>query len=143
MKKITLILVLLATLLVFSNSYAVNWHKADSAVIGWDAVTTYYDGTPLPGDTQGINYYIYTKDVNGNNPRLEANVLNITTATITLAEGEKKYVGISASVIDVDGIVSDDSVIAWSDDPIYCLDGIVFGVHNLKRSSPPKNLHKK
>ena len=129
--------------MIFSNSYAVNWHKADSIVIGWDAPTTYYEGTPLPDDIQGVNYYIYTKDVSGNNLRLEGNVLNITTITITLAEGEKKYVGVSASIIDVDGIVSDDSDIAWSDDPIYCLDGVVFGIHNLKRPGHPKDLHKK
>jgi hypothetical protein len=142
MKKLIPILILLASLSISSNSYAVDWHKADSAIVGWDAVTTYYDDTPFPADRQGVAYYVYTKDVNGSNVRAEGNTFDVIQFAVTLAEGEKKYVGISAVMIDVDGIASDESTVAWSNEPIYCLNGVVFGVHNLKRPKNPKDLNK-
>ena len=101
--------------------------------------TTYHDGTELPADLQGWVFTIYTKDPGG------ANITNVglidrSSATITLSEGQKVYVGISASYIDVDGIQSDESEIAWSDNPVDCLNGVVFGIHNLKSPNKPFNL---
>jgi hypothetical protein len=140
MRKLTLITILIFALCAISgNALAVDWVKADSKIVAFDAPTTFYDGTPLPADIQGLIFSIYTKDPNGQNIVMEF-VTNAETATITILEGGKKHIGVSAMYIDVDGIASPESTIAWSDNPIDCQDGITFGIHNLKRPDKTKNL---
>ncbi|NIP33206.1 hypothetical protein GWO25_04960 [Candidatus Saccharibacteria bacterium] len=63
-------------------------------------------------------------------------------ATITINEGDKVFVGVSAAYTDPDGVQSDFSEIAWSDNAVDCQGGAIFGFHNLKRPDKPKNLRK-
>ena len=140
MRKLTLITILIFALCAISGSaLATDWVKADSKVVAFDAPTTLYDGSPLPVDIQGITFTIYSKDPGGQNITVELTT-NAETATITIAEGGKKYIGVPAMYVDVDGILSPESTIAWSDNPIDCQDGVTFGIHNLKRPDKSKNL---
>lgn len=123
------------------SSFATDWVKADSAIVMWDPPATFYDGTPIPADIQGWVFTVYTKDL-GNGVINVAGMFGSAEAIVVLEEGDKKYVGVSAAYIDVDGIQSGESAIAWSDNPIDCQDGVTFGIHNLKRPEKPGRLRK-
>ena len=61
MKKLFLVLVM--SFLIPTLALAVQWHKADSKTVSWDATTTFYDNeVPLPSDMQGLKFYIYIKN---------------------------------------------------------------------------------
>ncbi|NIP32400.1 MAG: hypothetical protein GWN00_00855 [Aliifodinibius sp.] len=113
-----------------------DWYKADRASFAWEAPVTYYDGTPLPSGLTFV-YEVYTKTHPGG-VELAHGTVTTESATVVINEGEKVYVGASAAYIDADGVQSDFSETAWSDNPADCLD-VVFGFHNLKRPGKPRN----
>lgn len=132
-------LIVILILFVTGTVFAENWHKADSKQVGWDAPTILHDGTPLPAGIQGWIFTLYSKDVSGANVVVELQT-GAAPVTVTIIEGGKKYIGASAAYVDVDGITSDDSEIAWSDNPVDCENGVTFGIHNLKRPDKPQNM---
>ena len=129
-KTIRTIAVITAVLLLFAGWVnALTWHKANTSVVLWDAPTTMSESVPIPSDWT-LKYYIYTKDKDGGN----VTALGETTETefaVILAATDKKYVGVSVVGIDPDGLSTDESPIAWSDDPASCKDGQDFGVYYL------------
>ena len=131
--------IIVLVLLFSSYADATDWHKADQKTIAWDQPVALYDGAALPIGIQGWNYTVYTKNP-GNGEITAVGTINAEQTTITVSEGQKVYIGVSAAYIDIDGIESDYSEIAWSDNPIDCLNGVTFGVHNLKRPDKSKNM---
>lgn len=128
MKKIKSMLVLLVVLL-FSASYVsadVNWHLANQTTVGWDAVTTLSDGTPVPAEQ--ISYKVYIAKLADKSDKVVAGDAVVNNQyTITLNSEGKWYVGVS-TVRTVNGVVIESSRIAWSDVPTDCENGETFGI---------------
>ena len=133
-------LAIFAILLFAIPALATDWHKADSGQYAWDQPAQLADGTPLPTVT-GWVYEVYTRD----HPTGVIETVGTVTAengTVTIPAGSKIWVGVAAAYVDADGVQSDFSTVAWSDEPLDCLDQTTFGFHNLKSSDKPTGLRK-
>lgn len=127
----------LAILFLAHGAYAVDWHKADSKTVAWDAPTQYADGTPIPSGLQWV-YTVYIREINSTVVTAIGTV-DTTASVIQLSEGQKVFVGVSATYTDGDGLQV-ESEVAWSDNAIDCADGVTFGIYNLKRPGKPGRL---
>jgi hypothetical protein len=127
-------LILLATLFVFflavpAFAQVSNWHIANQATVGWDAVTQLDNGDPLPaGDV--VQYVVLLAnaltDPNKTNPA-EVGTVTALEYTVTLNVEGRYLVGIRAERI-VEGTKVSESIVAWSDDPAYVANGETFGL---------------
>jgi len=140
-RKISLFAVLFLVLLA-GVALAQTWHTANQATVAWDAVTTIDNGDPLPaGDT--IEYVVYLSnaitDPNKDNP-VEVARTTDTSQLITLNVEGSYFVGCKAIRKIADGTEVGESVVAWSDDPQYVLNGETFGLRYFLAPSAPGNL---
>lgn len=145
MKKLIIIIIGILCLTFGPVGFAIStdWFKADTVVVGWDPSTTWADDTPIEFlENEYLQYTVYTKSPGATTATAVGATTELTHA-IVINPGDKKYVGISTSFVSIDGLISDESDIAWSDNPIACLNGNTFGIHNLKRPKSSDNLHKK
>lgn len=115
------------------------WKTANSITVSWDPVTTAEDGSPLPASSS-IVYKVFIKKIMppGSAP-VEAASVPTTKATVTFREEGKYLIGVQALRMEVDTVVG-SSIIAWSDDPAYVLDGKTFGAIYYLAPAPPKNI---
>lgn len=134
MKKLLVGSLCLLMLLFSVPAMAQTWFTANQVTVGWDAVTTLDDGSPLPtGDT--VQYRVYL--VNAITDPSKTNPTEVTTAaiteleyTMTLGVEGKYFVGLLSEriVSGAGGEVIPANAIAWSDDPAVAKDGNTFGV---------------
>jgi hypothetical protein len=142
MKKIILALTLCLLLVIPVIVGATDWYKANTVTVGWDPSTTWVDDTPIIFlEGEYLQYTVYTKSPGDTTATAVGATVDLKHV-ITINPGDKKYIGIAVSFVSIDGLISDESIIAWSDDPIMCLNGNTFGVHNLKRPKNSDNLNK-
>lgn len=128
---------------------ATTWHTADSAAVGWDAVTEIItsDGpAPLPeGST--IEYEISICDAIVNPDNSQEWIPDLTTAQlkwtgtdlncVVTAEEEGRYFfgGQSFRIIDGERVSKSEQV--WTSNPVTCKDGEAFGFQYFL---PPANM---
>ena len=135
MRKILALAVIISILFV-GITLAISWYKTNQATIGWDAVTHLDDpdgGTiPVPtGDV--IKYNVYIMDAKSGVSSVVASDIDVTTYTHTFTSEGFFYFGIeSLRYVLIDGSLASDPIpsneIAWSSDPIYCINNTAFGV---------------
>lgn len=132
--------IFLAILIYSISAWAVDtWHGTDQVTMAWDA-SLLADGSPVPaGDT--VKYYVYTKNEDGSNVTVAGSTTELTY-TFTIPEGVKLIPGVSAARVVADGTETDQSQVAWADDPQYCENGVTFGFINYKKAGPPNKLRK-
>lgn len=140
-RKISLFVVLFLVLLA-GVALAQTWHTANQATVAWDAVTTIDNGDPLP-PTDTIEYVVYLSnaitDPNKDNPVEVARTTNLEQLITLNVEGQY-FVGCKAIRKIADGTEVGESVVAWSDDPQYVLNGETFGLRYFLPPSAPGNL---
>jgi len=117
MKKI---MMLVAMLFLFVGAVgAQQWHTANQATVAWDSV----------GD--GIVYDVWLAnsqtDPAKTNPVVIGTDIEVTTFLITLNVEGRYFAGVQSKRYD-EGELVGTSDIAWSDDPLVCLDGKTFGL---------------
>lgn len=114
MKRLALALTLTILLLIVGLALAQTWHKADSAIVAWDEVTTLETATgpvPLPAGDM-ITYRVHLQPQGG-----EPTVLGETEAltyTVQLPAEGRWLAGVSA-LRWVDGELVGESEVSWSD----------------------------
>lgn len=142
MKKRLIVILALFIMLIGSIALAQTWHTANQATVAWDAVTTVDNGDPLPA-TDTIEYVVYLSnavtDPDKNNPVEVARTTN-TEQLITLNVEGSYFVGCKAIRKIADGTNVGESVVAWSDDPQYVLNGQTFGLRYFMPPAAPSNL---
>src|SRR4030067_852934 len=113
MKK-TLVIVLLLAISVAAN--AQTWHTANQSTIAWDAVSTLFDGSPIPSGST-IEYEVYLAnaitDPQKSHPVL-AGTTTEPTYLITLNVEGKFLFGVKANRLVGAETVS-ESAVSWSD----------------------------
>lgn len=128
-KKTWLALICSIMMLVAAPVHAIDWVTANQATILWDGVAYQID----PGER--ITYMVYLAnaktDPEKTNPS-EIGTTQLLTHTITLAIKGSYYAGVKA-MVEVMDVASNwemvsESEVAWSDDPQYVQDGVVFGI---------------
>jgi hypothetical protein len=143
MKRKVLVLTVLAFLLMAGMAFAQTWHTANQTTFAWDAVTTLSNGDPVPvGDT--IEYEVFIVNAITDPGKTSPTSLGLTTATsmlITLVDEGSYFVGAKSFRKISDGTVVGESIIAWSDDPQYCLNGEAFGIRYFLPPSAPGGFH--
>jgi hypothetical protein len=134
-----LLFAVIAFIFLSVNAFAMDWTTANQVTIGWDAVTTLSDGTPIP-DTDVIVYEAFVLNTNINPDKSTAISLGEIAETerlITFAYEGKYLFGIRTIRYDSDGNLLMKSEIAWSDDSLYAANGTSFGVvYYLAPSNP-------
>lgn len=142
MKRKIAVFSVLLVLFLAGFAIAQTWHTANQATVAWDAVTTIDNGDPLP-PTDTIEYVVYLSnaitDPNKDNPVEIARTTN-TEQLITLNVEGSYFVGCKAIRKIADGTEVGESVVAWSDDPQYVLNGQTFGLRYFMPPSAPNNL---
>jgi hypothetical protein len=131
MKKIVMAMVL-AMMLVFTGTAMAqvdNWHIANQATVGWNAVTLLDNGEPIPA-TDTVRYVVLMSnaitDPNKTNP-VELGTTDALEYVITLNTEGRYLVGIKSERL-VEGTKVAESTVAWSDDPAAVKDGKTFGL---------------
>jgi hypothetical protein len=112
------------------NVFAMDWTTANQVTIGWDAVTTLADGTPIP-ETDVIMYEIFVLNTNvstDKNTAISLGEIAETERLITFANEGKYLFGAKTVRYDSEGNLLMESTIAWSDDTLYAANGNSFGV---------------
>jgi len=138
MKRI--ILIGLAIVFLASVSFSQVWYPANQKTVGWDAVATLDDGSPIPaGET--VRYQIYiVKEGQSKDTKINlGNTVN-TQFLVTLPAEGKWFVGVQSERLDATGVLITQSQIVWSEDPAYCQNGETFGISFFRLPSQPKNL---
>lgn len=142
MKKRLIVILAIFIMLIGSIALAQTWHTANQATVAWDAVTTIDNGDPLPA-TDTIEYVVYLSnaitDPNKDNPVEVARTTNLEQLITLNVEGQY-FVGCKAIRKIADGTEVGESVVAWSDDPQYVLNGETFGLRYFLAPSAPSNL---
>lgn len=142
MKKVFLVL-LLALLAV--PAFGTDWKHTNTVNLGWDPVTQYEDGTPLPADAI-IQYALHTKLLKTGAVNNLPGLLSTTTGSITFQEEGRYYLGVHALRLDQapgepSPTIVSESIIAWSDQAEYCKDGKTFGIMYFKGHKMPYGLN--
>jgi len=129
MKKLLVALLAIGFLFFTSTVYALDWHTANQATVGWSEVTTLAGGNPIPAGST-ITYQTYlanaVTDPDKTNPS-DTGIVTTNEKIYTLGTEGKYYVGVQA-LRNVDSETLESSTIAWSDIAEFCLDGITFGL---------------
>ncbi|RKY08634.1 MAG: hypothetical protein DRP56_03785 [Planctomycetota bacterium] len=140
MKIMALLVLLLLPGFIFAQD---DWHTANQATVGWDAVTTLENGDPVPpNDT--VTYKVYLRDYNTGDETLlttDGNGISETQYTITF-DNEGLYIaGVSAVRLPEGETDPLESTICWSDMP-DCVDsgGGTFGIKFFHVVSTPHGL---
>lgn len=105
------------------------WYKGNTTTIGWDAVTTYEDGTTIPS-SDPVSYNIYVKNDKTGTEIFIGNSNNLQIQVVVPSKGWWRF-GISSLQLG-----NYESPKSWSDVALVCLNGEMFGVRNLGPSSP-------
>lgn len=108
-----------------------NWYIANQIDVSWDAVTTLSNGDTVPPEDT-IKYEIYLLP-DGGDPATDLLLIDTTETipyTITMQWDGDYYAGVKAQrfIPAYPDTPASESVIAWSDDPTYCLNGSTFGI---------------
>ncbi len=111
-------------LMMGAQASAFDWHTANQITVAWEAVTTKTDGTPLAADDT-VEYVVYL--ANAISDPDKANPTQVwrgaaTEAVITLGVEGEFLAGVKAIRKIADGTEVGESVIAWSDEPLYTND---------------------
>jgi len=122
---------ILSVFLLAGAALAIDWFPTNQKTIAWDPVITLEDGSSVPaGDT--IKYNVYVKDRSSSDVVFLGEVSE-TYALVTVSHEGFFYVGIETvryladqSDPELGKLLSAN--IAWSNDPIYCQDGKIFGL---------------
>jgi hypothetical protein len=125
MKRLMFLVLGCLFFLSIQMAYAITWHEVNQATVGWTAVTTLSDGSPLPADST-IQYRVFTRSVAGE--IAELGVTSLTTYTVTLSDGQKVLIGVQAERVKAGTVVSKSARVSWSDNSADCLNGEDFGV---------------
>lgn len=142
MKKLILVLFLV---LLAVPALGTDWKHTNTVNVGWDPVTTYEDGTPIPVDAV-VNYALHTKLLKTGAINNLPGLITGTQGSITFTEEGRYYLGVHAIRLDqapgepAPTIVA-ESIIAWSDQAEYCKDGKTFGVMFFKIPKNPAGLN--
>lgn len=131
--------------------FAQTFHTMNQATVGWDAVTTNEDGTPL-GENDVVKYRMYisnavtdpdkanpaeiTPDSDGDGT---LDPISDTQFTVTLNVEGKFFFGVKAERY-VDGNFVGDSIISWSDNPAIVANGETFGLQYFLPPAKPGGL---
>jgi hypothetical protein len=128
-----------------ASASAVTWHVANQSTVGWDAVTTLEDGSPLPADN-AIEYVCYlansVTDPNKANPTEVARTANVQQVITLNVEG-RFYFGVKAIRKLADGTIVNESPISWSDDATKVASGDTFGLSYFLPPAAPGNVNLK
>jgi len=127
MKK--LFIALLAVLFFAGTANALDWYVANQSTVAWDPVTTLENGDPIP-EGSVIRYQTYianaVTDPNKENPT-DTGIVDVAQKTFTLGVEGSYYVG-AQTLREVDEMILESSVIAWTDVAEFCKDGVTFGL---------------
>jgi hypothetical protein len=134
------LLSVLIVLFLTVSAYALDWHTANQSTIEWDAPTALSNGEPIPSDNT-LNYVVYLADddINKSNA-VEIGETTETTYTLTLNTEGKFYAGVKAQRMDGEGTILNESVIAWSDEELYVVDNMTFGLQYFFATNPISGL---
>jgi hypothetical protein len=139
-KQMTLLIVISLCLVV--GMIALAWagtHTVTEATLGWNPVTTLATGEPIP-ETDQIVYGVYLANLDRTNQiQLATTPENQYHIVFT---GEGHFIAGACTIRLIDGEEVQRSIIAWSDDPEYCQDGVTFNFRVYQKPSIPKGLRK-
>jgi len=117
-------------LLVTCNiAFSQVWHVANQKTIGWDEVTTFMNGAPIPeGDYIAYEVYIVLYTEPKENAELKDTV-QLTEAVVTIENEGKYFVGLrTLRVPEGETDIIRSERIAWSDNPMDCANEEAFGI---------------
>jgi len=147
LKTEILLILLIVSLLFASSASAEIWHVADSAIVSWTKSNT-VSGEPLESG-EAIKYYVYLKKPDGSNIHVigtyqpEDQQAADVSYTVVLDARGKHHVGVSAVVVWLDDNSEyGENEVAWSDNPVDCLNGETFGLVRIHVPTKPKDLKK-
>lgn len=135
MRKLSvLILGILTVLVVCSPVLAeVTWVTANQATVGWEAVSKIITNTgeiDIPaGDA--VQYKVFLANAITDPEKANPAYIATTEAleyTYTLGIEGMYYAGVQGVRIPEGTEEEIPALISWSDDPVFCVDGTVFGI---------------
>lgn len=117
---------------------AITWKVANQVTVAWDAVTTLTDGTLIPAGST-VQYQIYARVDPAGTAVASGSPLTVLQALVTFAVEGFYDIGVKAQRL-VGGQVVSESVISWSNDPLFAQGGNAFGVQYYLPPAGIKNM---
>lgn len=122
----------------------ITWHQLNDATVGWDAVTTFENGSEIP-DSDIVKYMVFVAEPGKKDEKQNMGETELVEFKVGVPGEGKWFVGVMAIRYRLkDGEITNlgESVIAWSDKD-ECTNNNPFGIEFYFKPAAPLNLIKK
>jgi hypothetical protein len=122
----------------------ITWHQLNDATVGWDAVTTFENGSQIP-DSDIVKYMVFVAEPGKKDEKQNMGETELIEFKVGVPGEGKWFVGVMAIRYRLkDGEITNlgESVIAWSDLDEFT-NSNPFGIEFYFKPAAPLNLRKK